>query len=153
MRLSAIKLHVHHRSQPTHAVYYRLYTTDGSLESINPIYANDRSISRILSTSVRPPHTVISLKRYLCKIEELASENCTLYKSLSENKVSEDSTRLSLRGTPQLGSSVDDPLALVSSNERQLHVESSAVSQELIERDFEQRYGTLVHSLRLTFFS
>ena len=102
-----------------------------------------------MSTSVRPPHTVISLKRYLCKIEDLASESCTLYKSLSENKALEDSIRLSLRGTPGLGSSVDDPLALVSSNERQSQVESSAVSQELLERDFEQRYGT-VHFLHLT---
>ncbi|EDR15483.1 uncharacterized protein LACBIDRAFT_321347 [Laccaria bicolor S238N-H82] len=121
-------------------VYYRLYTKGGPLESINPIYSNDRFIGRILSTSVRPPHTVASLKRYLCKIEDLAPENCTLYQSLTENTALEDSTHLSLRGTPGPGSSVDDPIALVSSNERQSQVESSATSKELLERDFEQHY-------------
>jgi hypothetical protein len=132
-----------------HTVYYRLYTKDGPLESINPIYSNDRFIGRILSTSVRPPHTATSLKRHLCKIEGLASENCTLYQSLSENTALEDSTRLSLRGTPGPGLSVDDPIALVSGHVRQSQAESSAASQELLERDFEQRYGT-VHSLHLT---
>ncbi|EDQ98971.1 uncharacterized protein LACBIDRAFT_335496 [Laccaria bicolor S238N-H82] len=124
----------------TSAVYYRLYTKGGPLESINPIYSNDRFISRILSTSVRPPHTVASFKRYLCKIEDLAPENCTLYQSLTENTALEDSTRLSLRGTPGPGSSVDDPIALASSNERQSAVESSAASKDLLEQDFEQRY-------------
>jgi hypothetical protein len=131
-----------------HAVYYRLYTKDGPLASIYPIYSNDRSISRILSTSVRPPHTVTSIKRHLFKVEGLSSENCTLYRSLSENASLEDSTRLSLRGTPGPGSSVEDPIVLVSNDERQLR-ESSAASQELLERDFEQRYGT-VHSLSFT---
>ena len=72
-----------------------------------------------------------------------------MYQSLSEKTASEDSTRLTLRGTPGPGSSVDDPMALVSSNERQSKVESSAASQELPERDFEERYGT-VQSLHLT---
>ena len=72
-----------------------------------------------------------------------------MYQSLSEKTALEDSTRLSLRGTPGPGSSVDDPMALVSSSERQSQVEGSAVSQELPERDFEQRYGTL-RSLHLT---
>ena len=142
-------MHAHHWSLPAYAVYYRLYTQGGPLESINPIYSNDRFISRILSTSVRPPHTVTSLKRHLCKIENLAFENCTIYQSLSEKTASEDSTRLTLRGTPGPGSSVDDPMALVSSSERQSQVESPAASKELPERDFEQRYGTL-QSLHLT---
>ena len=149
VQLSTIQVHAHHWSQSTHAVYYRLYTKGGPLESINPIYSDDGFISRILSTSVRPPHTVTSIKRYLCKIEDLASEKCTLYQSLSGKTALEDSTRLSLRGTPGPGSSVDDPMALVSINERQSQVERSAASQELLERDFEQRYGT-THSLHLT---
>ena len=122
---------------------------DGPLESINPIYSNDHYISRILSTSVRPPHTVTSLKRYLCKIEDVAFENCALYQSLSENTALKDSAHLSLRGISGPGSSVDDPMALVSSNKRLSPVESSVASQELLERDLKQRYGK-VHFLHLT---
>ena len=50
------------------AVCYRLYTKEGPLESNNPIFSNDHSISRISSKSA---HTAASLKRYICKIEAM----------------------------------------------------------------------------------
>jgi hypothetical protein len=97
------------------AVYYRLYTKGGPLESNNPIFSNDRFISRISSKSVRPPHTAASLKRYVCKIEGVEGpEKADLYLSLSENKPLDESARLALRGNSGgPGSSEADPVVFV----------------------------------------
>ncbi|KIJ89481.1 hypothetical protein K443DRAFT_74335, partial [Laccaria amethystina LaAM-08-1] len=48
---------------------YRLYTEDGPLDSYNPIYSNELSISCISCTEIVPPRTAASPKKYLCKIE------------------------------------------------------------------------------------
>ena len=125
-------------------VYYRLYTKDGPLESNNPIYSNDNFISRIVSLSVRPPHTASSLMRYLCKIEGLALQNCILFQSLSEITALDDSIHLSLQGTTGPGASELDPMALVVDEravERRSKVTSAVQPRELLERDYEQRYG------------
>ena len=108
-------------------VYYRLYTKDGAIESYNHIYSNDQSIGRILTKAVTPPHTVSSLKRYLCKIEGFAeAKNSDLYETLpSQSAITPDSTRISLLGQSGIGSSVDDPAALVMGN-----------------KDFEKRAGS-----------
>ena len=126
------------------SVYYRLYTKDGPLESNSPIYSNDNFISRIVSSSVRPPQTAASLMRYLCKIEGLALQNCILFQALSEMTALDDSIRLSLEGTTGQGTSDEDPMALVVHNravERRSQVTSTAPPQDLLDRDFEQRYG------------
>ena len=106
-----------HTCRPFHimcAVYYRLYTKEGPIESNNPIFSNDRFISRISSKSVRPPHTATSLKRCVCKIEEVEGpEKSTLYLSLSEKKPLDDSARLGLRGKDGPGSSEVDPVVLL----------------------------------------
>ena len=96
-------------------VYYRLYTKDGAIESYNHIYSNDRFMGRILTKAVAPPHTVSSLKRYLCEIEGFpGAENSDLYVTLlSQCAVMLDSTRISLLGPSGIGSSMDDPVALV----------------------------------------
>ncbi|EDR00779.1 uncharacterized protein LACBIDRAFT_333821 [Laccaria bicolor S238N-H82] len=95
-------------------IYYRLYTKGGPLESNNPIFSNDRSISRISSKSVRPPRTAASLKRYVCKIEGVEGpEKSALYLSLSEKKPVDDSVRLALRGNSGPGSSEVDPVVFV----------------------------------------
>ncbi|KIJ95893.1 hypothetical protein K443DRAFT_682706 [Laccaria amethystina LaAM-08-1] len=96
-------------------IYYRLYTKGGPLESNNPIFSNDRFISRISSKSVRPPHTAASLKRYVCKIEGVEGpEKADLYLSLSENKPLDESARLALRGNSGgPGSSEADPVVFV----------------------------------------
>ena len=125
-------------------VYYRLYTKDGPLESNHPIYSNDSFISRIASSSVRPPHTVASLMRHLCKIEGLALQNSILFQSLSEMTALDDSIHLSLRGTTGPGTSDLDPMVLVVDKyaaERRSHVTRAVESQELCERNYEQRYG------------
>jgi len=64
------------------SVYYCLYATDGAIKSFNPIYSNDPFISRILPKSLTPPHTVLSIKKYLCKTEGLSGSNASLFESL-----------------------------------------------------------------------
>jgi len=64
------------------SVYYCLYATDGAIKSFNPIYSNDPFISRILPKSLTPPHTVLSIKKYLCKTEGLSGSNTSLFESL-----------------------------------------------------------------------
>jgi len=135
--------------QLTHPVYYRLYTKDGPLESNHPIYSNDRFISRITSTLVRPPQTATSLTKCLCKIEGLEHRKCALYKSLLDNTALDDSNCLLFRGAPRLGPSNVDPVALIVDTrtaEKRSQASNSVESQELLERDYEQRYGaTLSH--------
>ena len=94
-------------------VYYRLYTKDGVIKSYNPIYSNDPFTSRILPKSLTPPHTALSLKMYLCKIEGLAGSNANVFESLSSDVAIADSTRLKLRGHLGLGASSRDPMVLV----------------------------------------
>ncbi|KIJ92417.1 hypothetical protein K443DRAFT_685274 [Laccaria amethystina LaAM-08-1] len=127
----------------TRYIYYRLYTKDGPLESNHPIYSNDRFISRIASTSVRPPQTAASLTKYLCKIEGLELRKCALYQSPSDKTALDDSTRLLFRGTSGPGPSDVDPVALivdVRAAEKRSQALNAVESQELLERDYEQRY-------------
>lgn len=124
-------------------IYYRLYTKDGPLESNHPIYCNDRYISRIASTLVRPPQTAASLTRYLCKIEGLEHRRGALYQSLSDNTALDGPTHLLFRGTSGPGRSDVDPVALVvdaQAAEKRSQASSSLGSQELLERNFQQRY-------------
>lgn len=105
-------------------IYYRIYAKDNALESINPIYSNDRSISRILFKSITPPRNVASLKRHLWKVEGFdGSPACTLYLSSSVNTPAEDLARLPPRGQGS-GSSELDPIALV--------VDTSEVEKRLV---------------------
>ncbi|KIJ95559.1 hypothetical protein K443DRAFT_11279 [Laccaria amethystina LaAM-08-1] len=121
-------------------IYYRVYTKDGPLESKHPIYANDRFISRIASTLVRPPQTAASLTRYLCKIEGLEHRQGALYQSLSDNTALDGSTRLSFRGTPGPGTSAVDPVALIVDTHTPEKRSQASGAVELMERDYEQRY-------------
>lgn len=93
-------------------LYYRLYATD-AIKSHNPIYYDDPITSRILPKSLTPPHTALSLKMYICKMEGLAGSNAKVFESLSSDKALADSTRLKLRGTLGLGASSRDPMVLV----------------------------------------
>ena len=130
--------------QLTRTVYYRLYTKDGPLESNHPIYSNDRFISRIASTLVRPPQTAASLTRYLCKIEGLEHRKGALYQSLSDNTPLDDSTRLLFRGTSGPGPSGVDPVALIvdtGAAGKRSQASSSVEFQKLSEWDYDQRYG------------
>ena len=85
--------------------------------------------------------------RYLCKIEGVALQNCVLYQSLSEMTVLDNSTHISLRETTGPGASDIDPVVLVVDKrgaEGRSQVTSAVESQELLERDYEQRYGAVL---------
>ena len=128
-------------------VYYRLYTKDGAIESYNYIYSNDRSIGRIITKAVAPPHTVSSLKRYLCKMEGFpGAENSDLYETLSsQSAMMPDSTRISLLGQSGIGSSVDNPAALVIGNTNfGKRARNTDLGKDLPERPdtMDIRYGT-----------
>ena len=127
------------------AVYYRLYIKEGPLESNNPIFSNDRFISRISSKSVKPPYTASSLKRYICKIEGVDSpETVALYLSLSEKKPVDDSARLVLKGSSGAGSSEVDPVVFVvdkGAAEKRPKSASNPGSNELPAWTIERRYG------------
>jgi len=129
------------------AVYYRLYTTEGPLESNSPIFSDDHFISRISSKSVRPPHTAASLKKCICKIEGVEGpEKGALYLSLSERKPLDDSARLALRGNSGPGSSDVDPIIFVvdkGAAEKRTKSASNAGSNELPAWRAEQHYGAL----------
>ena len=130
-----------------HAVYYRLYTTGGPLETNNPIFSNDRFISRISSRSVRPPHTAASLKRCIWKTEGVEGlEKGALYLSLSERKPLDDSARLALRGNSGPGSSEVDPVIFVVDKgdaEKRPKSASNAGSNELPAWKAEHQYSAL----------
>ena len=100
--------------QANNTVHYSLYAKDSPLESHNPMYCNNRSISRILSKSVPPPRTAASLKRYLCRTEGFEKpDNCDLYLSLSERAPLDDSVHLLLRENPGPGSGENEPMVLL----------------------------------------
>ena len=98
-------------------VYYRPYQEDGAIESRSPAYSNDRSIGRILSKAVTPPHTAASLKSHLCKIEGFpGSENAHLYSSLLSQTILDNSSRLALMNRYGPGSSEKEPIVLLIKN-------------------------------------
>ena len=129
------------------AVYYRLYTTEGPLESNNPIFSNDHFISHISSRSVRPPHTAASLKRCIWKTEGVEGlEKGSLYLSLSERKPLDDSARLALRGKSGPGSSEVVPVIFVVDKgdaEKRPKSASNAGSNELPTWKAEHQYSAL----------
>ena len=59
-------------------MYYRVYTKLGAFESNYPLYRNDRFIGRMPSKAFAPPHTVVSIKRALCKLEDLSEPDKAL---------------------------------------------------------------------------
>ena len=82
--------------------------------------------------------------RYLCKIEGLEHQKGALYQSLSDNTPLDDSTQLLFQGTSGPGPSDIDPVALIVDTcaaEKRAQASSAVESQELMERDYEQRYG------------
>ena len=105
-------------SSQNRAVYYRIYSTDGAIETNNRIYSNDEFLSRIFTKSVAPPHTVASLKKHLCKAEGLThgSRHSRLFASLSDKEAILEAEFISLFGPSGPGSSEHDPVALVVDN-------------------------------------
>ena len=131
-------------------MYYRLYTKLGAFESNHPLYYNDRFIGRVPSKSFAPPHTVVSIKRSLCKLEGLSNPDKVLvFTPLSSPAPKEDSARLSLYAPSGPGLSEQDPIALVVESEKR--TKNIALSEKLPERpdDTDIHYGTPCRRLLL----
>lgn len=99
-------------------LHYRVYyVNDGGIATNNP------NESRILTKSVVPPHTVTSLKNYLCHIEGVleSAESC-LFASLSDKKAMNEAAQISLLGSSGPGVSALDPVALVVHSDRSVVV-------------------------------
>ena len=91
-----------------------------------------------------PPHTVASLKKYVCRIEGIeAPEKCSLFLSLVEKTPIGDDTRLSLRAKSGPGLSELEPMALIVDTQA-CHKRSPAASKPPLERldETATRYGT-----------
>ena len=123
-------------------MYYRLYTKLGAFESNHPHYNNDRFVGRIPSKSFAPPLTVASIKRSLCKLEDLSEPNKALvFTPLSSPAPKEDAARLSVYGPSGPGLSEQDPIALVVESEKR--TKDAAKPEKLPERsdDTDISYG------------
>jgi hypothetical protein len=130
-------------------VYYRLYTKDGAIKSINPIYADDEFIGRTLSRLITPPHTVLSVKNHLFKIEGFnAGTSSTLIGSFSHAEAMEASARVPLKGDSGPGLFEDDPMILVveprGDEKRSLPLKQSTLPDSV---QHEPRYRLCQHSV------
>ncbi|EDR04002.1 uncharacterized protein LACBIDRAFT_330920 [Laccaria bicolor S238N-H82] len=137
------------RTGPSY-VYYRLYTKLGAFESNHALYSNDRFIGSVPSKSIAPPRTVASIKRCLCKLEDLSEpDKALLFTSLSSPAPKEDSARLSLSALSEQGLSEHDPIALVVKSEKR--TEKVSQSEKLPERsdDTHTHYGKSCRCLLL----
>ena len=94
------------------------------------------------SKSIAPPRTVASIKRSLCKLEDLSEPGkALLFTPLSSPAPKEDSARLSLSAPSGPGLSEQDPIALVVESEKRTKEVSQ--SEKLPERtdDTDIHYG------------
>lgn len=114
------------------------------IKLFNPIYSNDLFISGILPKSLTPPHTALSIKKYLYTIEGLAGSNTSLFESLSSDIAIADFTHLTLCGHLGAGSLSHEPMALVVRiSEADKRSDVPLVSNKLFESPdlHETRYG------------
>ena len=98
-------------------VYYRIYTKDGGIPSVNAVYSDDPYLGRILAHTVAPPHTAISLKLCLSNVENIPYNTLTgLFRTVSSEAPMDDTNHLSILAEPGPGCTPDDPVALVTTH-------------------------------------
>jgi hypothetical protein len=96
-------------------VYYRVYIEDEAIDSRKPAYLDDKTLGRILATSVAPPHTVKSLKRCISKVEGIDSfSKCELFLDLTSNSPLDEGP-VSILSEQSIGSKPEKAIALVFS--------------------------------------
>jgi hypothetical protein len=94
---------------PRDTVYYRIYTEDGEIASI------DAQVPRLLSISVSPPHNVDSLKRAICATERIRDcSRTSLFLSPSSKAPMTDEGRISILTSGGPGSIPEEPVAPTS---------------------------------------
>jgi hypothetical protein len=114
----------------TFSVYYRLYTEDGPIESVNPVYTDDSYLGRIVPKLVAPPHTALALKHCLLNVENIDnSTDAKLFVTTSSQAPMDDAGSLSILAQPGLGSTPTEPLALVATFSDRGPLDAGTVNQ------------------------
>jgi hypothetical protein len=112
---SSFKFHSKDYLSEQLSVYYRIYHKDGAIATKRPAYSNDAYIGRIRSKWVAPPsNTAGSLKLCLSSMENIDPNKATLFATPSSNSALVDNTPISLKSNQTLGTTPEEPLALLS---------------------------------------
>jgi hypothetical protein len=107
------------------------------MRSIQPLDADNPSLSRIHARSIVPPHTIASLKSLLSSVENISGDT-NLYVTLSSSTAMNDGERILLHTDTGPGLTAQEPMAFVvrcSDAERTALADSPAALPET-------RYGT-----------
>lgn len=97
------------------SVHYHIYDKDGAIPSKTSFNPDDKSLGRIDTLSIAPPHTVASIKARIVKAEGVASAQKTqLFEDMMDDEVlMNDGTMISLFAQTYPGSVEHEPLAIV----------------------------------------
>src|ERR1700729_4353850 len=97
------------------AVYYRVYTADGAIMSENKMAdSSDSSLGRVNTVLFAPPHTVSSIKRCLCHLENIGDyENTCLFIAASCRSAMDNTDKVSILSHSGPGAIPQEPMALV----------------------------------------
>ena len=99
------------------SVYYRVYTQDGAIPTVNPVYSDDPYLGRISARCVAPPHTASSLRRCLSNVQNISTGIQTnLFIATSSEAPMNDSDRVSILAHTGPGHTANEPVALVISS-------------------------------------
>ena len=94
-------------------VFYRVYSEESAIRSKHRVSPDDVALARINADAIPPPHTVASIRRYLCSQEGFDPEGSTLFLKRSDAVAAEDLMLVPILRGVGSGSSIDQPLALV----------------------------------------
>lgn len=102
-------------SHKPHYVHYHIYDKDGAIPSKTSFNPDDKSLGRIDTLSIAPPHTVASVKARIVKAEGVASaQKIQLFEDMMDDEVlMNDSSMISLFAQTYPGSGEHEPLAIV----------------------------------------
>lgn len=138
-----------------YVVYYRVYTQDGAVQSKCAIDSHDTSLGensigqeyleshwyafyagRINANLVAPPHTAASIKRHLCKAEDVADYACTqLFGDTASSEPLDDKALVPILTGAGPGSTPNAPIALVVTTETRSQTISASSSPKTPNRE------------------
>ena len=99
------------------SVYYRVYTQDGAIPTVNPVYSDDPYLGRILAKCVAPPPEASSIRRCLSNVENISTDIQTnLFIATSSKSPMNDTDRVSILEHTGPGYTANEPVALVISS-------------------------------------
>jgi hypothetical protein len=95
-------------------VYYRIYSSNGSIQVKNPEFPDDPWLGRTLVHRITPPHTVTRIKDHLARLEAINDlANTQLFANVSCPAPLQDTEFINTRDLDGFGATPEDPLALV----------------------------------------